>query len=337
MKGYKRYLLKKSSWYLVTLFVAVLLNFLLPRLMPGDPVSTMVAVLAEGMTDAQSIKLVYEAYMVEFGLDKPFWQQFFVYVGNLLKGNLGVSFTFYPRTVADIVISAVPWTVRLQIPAIITGWCLGNALGAVAAYRKGIFDKVFFPFFLFISAIPTFGLAIVNVFFFANKLRLFPASLGYSFDMIPDWSNPRFLLSVLNHYRLPFLTMVMVAIGGQCLGMREMSIYELNADYVKYSRFMGIRDSKIVRYVFRNAMLPQITGLAVSLGTMIGGNLVAEIVFSYPGIGTTLFRAIGAQDYPVISACTLMITILVLVANFCVDLLYGVIDPRIRLTQQEES
>jgi peptide/nickel transport system permease protein len=155
--------------------------------------------------------------------------------------------------------------------------------------------------------------------------------------MLPDWSNPRFILSMLNHYRLPFLTMVMAAIGGQSLGMREMSIYELNADYVKYSRFMGIKDSKIVWYVFRNAMLPQITGLALSLGTMIGGNIVAEIVFSYPGIGTTLFTAISSQDFPVISACTLMITILVLAANFFVDILCGIIDPRIRLTQQEEG
>jgi peptide/nickel transport system permease protein len=131
--------------------------------------------------------------------------------------------------------------------------------------------------------------------------------------------------------------MVLVAIGGQSLGMREMSIYELNADYVKYSRLLGIKDSKIVWYVFRNAMLPQITGLALSLGTMIGGNLVAEIIFSYPGIGTTLFTAITSQDFPLISGCTLIITITVLVANFLVDVLCGLVDPRIRLNQEEES
>ena len=186
------------------------------------------------------------------------------------------------------------------------------------------------------SSLPAFAFAAINVFIFAVKLRLFPSHLGYAFDMLPDWSNPQFIFSVLNHYRLPFITMVMGAIGGQCLGMREMSIYELNADYVKYSRLMGIKDSRIVTYVFRNAMLPQVTGLAVSLGTMIGGNIVVEIVFSYPGIGTTLFAAITGQDFPVISACTLMITIIVLVANFSVDLLYGIIDPRIKLTQQEE-
>jgi len=337
MHGYQKYLGKKALWYGVTLFIAILLNFMLPRLIPGNPVATLVARSTTGLTDAQAIKHIYDAYMAEFGLDKPIWQQFFIYLGKLFRGDMGKSFGQYPRPVSEIIASALPWTLRLQIPAIMVGWFLGNALGALAAYRKGIFDRVFFPFFLFISAIPAFGLGIVLVHFLANTLHLFPGSLGYSFDMLINWSSPAFILSVLNHYRLPFLTMVLVAIGGQAMGMREMSIYELNADYVKYSRFMGIRDSKIVWYVFRNAMLPQITGLALSLGTMVGGNLIAEIIFSYPGIGTTMLVAISSQDFPLISGCTLIITITVLAANFLVDVLCGIIDPRIRLTQQEEE
>ena len=336
MRGYKKYLARKMGWYVITLFLAFLLNFTLPRLMPGNPVAEMISNASIGVTDAQAVKAIYDAYMTEFGLDKPMWQQFLIYVKNLFQGRLGFSFVQYPREVADIIKSAVPWTLRLQLPAIFTGWLLGNSLGALAAYRKGIFDKVFFPFFLFVAALPAFGLAIVNVHFLANKLHLFPGSLGYAFDMIPSWKNPQFILSLLSHYRLPFLTMVIAMIGGQSLGMREMSIYELNADYVKYSRLMGIKDNKIVFYVFRNAMLPQITGLALSLGTMIGGNLVAEIIFSYPGIGTTLFRSITGKDFPLISACTLMITIMVLAANFVVDIICGIIDPRVRLTQQEE-
>ena len=336
MRGYTKYLLKKTGWYLITLFVAFLLNFTLPRLMPGNPVSNMIALATQGLTDYQSIKQIYDAYMVEFGLDKPIWQQFFIYVGNMLQGKLGFSFVQSPREVSDIIKSAVPWTLRLQLPAILTGWLLGNSLGALAAYRKGIFDRVFFPFFLFIAALPAFGLAIVNVHFLANQAHLFPGSLGYAFDMIPNWRSPNFIASMLRHYQLPFLTMVIAMIGGQSLGMREMSIYELNADYVKYSRLMGIKDNRIVFYVFRNAMLPQITGLALALGGMIGGNLVAEIVFSYPGIGTTMFRAISGQDFPLISACTLMVTIMVLAANFLVDIICGIIDPRVRLTQQEE-
>ena len=337
MNGYWNYLGKKLGWYLVTLFIAVLLNFLLPRLIPGNPVMTLVANATTGLTDAQAIKRIYDGFMAEFGLDKPLWQQFFIYIGKIFKGDMGKSFGQYPRDVSDIISSAIPWTIRLQIPAIITGWFLGNALGALAAYRKGVFDKVFFPFFLFVAAIPAFGLGIVLVHFLANTLHVFPGRLGYAFDLLINWTNPAFILSVLNHYRLPFLTMVLVAIGGQALGMREMSIYELNADYVKYSRLLGIKDQTIVWYVFRNAMLPQITGLALALGTMVGGNLIAEIVFSYPGNGTTMLLAISSQDFPLISGCTLIVTITVLIANFIVDIICGIIDPRIRLTQQEEG
>jgi peptide/nickel transport system permease protein len=337
MGGYWKYLGKKFGWYIVTLFVAVLLNFMLPRLIPGNPVQTLVSNATTGMTDAQAVKRIYDAYMTEFGLDKPIWQQFFIYVNKLLHGDMGKSFSRYPREVSEIIGTSIPWTLRLQIPAIIAGWFLGNSLGALAAYRKGIFDKVFFPFFLFIAAVPAFGLGIVLVHFLANQLHWFPGRLGYAFDLIINWKNPAFILSMLNHYRLPFMTMVLVAIGGQSLGMREMSIYELNADYVKYSRLLGIKDSKIVWYVFRNAMLPQITGLALSMGTMVGGNLIAEIIFSYPGIGTTMLQGISSQDFPLISGCTLIVTITVLIANFLVDIICGLIDPRVRLTQQEEG
>ena len=336
MKGLYKYFAKKSAWYLLTLFVAVFLNFLLPRLIPGNPVAVIVSRMTTGIMDQATITRIYEVFMEMFGLDKPFWQQFFIYIGNILRGNLGISFYLYPRTVSNMIAASVGWTLMLQFPAIITGWFIGNALGALTAYRKGVFDKVFFPFFLFLAAIPAFGFAYSNVYFFAVKLHIFPGGLGYSFDMLPNWS-PAFILSVLSHYRLPFITMVLVAIGGQSLGMRQMSIYELNADYVKYSRLMGIKDRKIVWYVFRNAMLPQITGLALSLGTMIGGNLVAEIVFSYPGIGTTLFTAIRNQDFPVISGCTLIISVMVLAANYIVDIICGIIDPRVRITQQEEN
>ena len=313
------------------------MNFLLPRLIPGNPVAAIVVKAVGTLTDATAMERIYNTYIEMFGLNKPFWQQFFIYLGNVFRGNLGLSFFQYPRPVSEIIGSSVHWTLMLQFPAIIVGWFLGNALGALAVYRKGVFDRVLFPFFLFLGTIPAFGFAYLNVYFFAVKLNLFPAGLGYAFDMRIDWMSPAFVLSVLSHYRLPFLTMVLIAIGGQSLGMREMAIYELNADYVKYSRLMGIKDKKIVWYVFRNAVLPQITGLALALGTIIGGNLIAEIVFSYPGIGLTLFSAIRNQDFPLISGCTLIISIMVLAANFIVDIICGIIDPRVRLTQQEEN
>lgn len=334
MKGYKKYYTNKIIWYLVTLVIAVVLNFVLPRLMPGDPVSAIAARSVDGMTDTTAIQKVYEEYAEKFGVNKPMIVQFGAFVKNMLKGDFGVSFSQYPRTVSDIVASSVWWTVCLQLPAILVGWFLGNLLGAVAAYMKGVFDKAILPVFLFLSNVPAFGMATVLLFVFAIHLGWFPTSGGYGFELIPN-ASWEFFKSVMWHYQLPFWSIVLITIGGQAIGMRSMSIYELNADYVKYSRFLGIKDRKIVGYVFRNAMLPQITGLAMSIGTMIGGALVAEIIFSYPGIGSTILSAVKGRDYPLISACTLIITIMVLLANLAVEILYGVIDPRIKAAQQD--
>lgn len=334
MNGYKKYYTNKIIWYLITFAIAVALNFVLPRLMPGDPVSAIAARAVDGMTDSTAIQAVYEDYAEKFGVNQPMIIQFLVFVKNAFRGDFGVSFSQYPRTVADIIASSVWWTVCLQLPAIILGWFLGNILGAVAAYTKGVFDKGILPVFLFISNVPAFGMATILLFVFSLKLGWAPSSGGYGFDLIPN-ASLTFFKSVLSHYQLPFWSIVLITVGGQAIGMRSMSIYELNADYVKYSRFLGIKDRTIVGYVFRNAMLPQITGLAMSIGTMIGGALVAEIIFSYPGLGTTLLSAVKGRDYPLISACTLIITIMVLLANLFVEMIYGVIDPRIKAAQQD--
>lgn len=334
MRGSKKYYFNKIIWYILTLIVAVILNFLLPRLMPGNPVSSIAVRATKGMTDQTIVQKVYEQYAKTFGLNQPLYMQFFTYVKNLFKGNLGVSFIYYPRDVADILAKSVWWTICLQLPAIIIGWFLGNILGAVAAYSKGVWDEVILPVSLFLANMPAFAMAILLQFFFGVYLKWFPTSLGYGFNMTPNMSFS-FIGSIIQHYQLPFWSIVLITIGGQAIGMRSMSIYELNADYVKYSRFLGIKDRKIVKYVFKNAMLPQVTGLALSLGTMVGGALVAEIIFSYPGVGTTLLSAISGRDYPLISGCTLIITIMVLIANLGVEILYGFIDPRVKAEQQD--
>jgi len=190
------------------------------------------------------------------------------------------------------------------------------------------------PVSIFVSNFPAFGMAVILLVIFAINLKWFPTSGGYGFDLIPNWSW-KFVWSVIVHYQLPFWSIVLIIIGGQAIGMRSMSIYELNADYVKYSRFLGIKDRKIIGYVFRNAMLPQVTGLALSIGTMVGGNLVAEIIFSYPGLGSTILTAVLGGDYPLISATTLLITLMLLSATFIIEILYGFIDPRIKAAQSD--
>jgi peptide/nickel transport system permease protein len=334
LKGYRRYFLNKAGWFVITLIAAFMLNFFLPRMMPGDPVAAIVARQAQGMSNSTGVQAIYEQYTKLFGTDKPVYQQFFIYMANVLRGDFGFSFSQYPRTVAEVLSASLWWTIMLQFPAIIFGWIVGNSLGAIAAYRKGGLDKVAMPVSILISNLPAFGMAVILLVVFAATLKWLPASGGYAFDMIPSLS-VNFLGSALLHYILPFASIVLLAIGGQAIGMRSMAIYELNADYVRYSRFMGIKDNQISRYVFRNAMLPQITGLALAIGTMIGGALVAEIIFSYPGLGTVLLTAISGRDYPLISAVTLIITIMALIANFAIEILYGFIDPRIKAAQAD--
>ncbi|MGW8225589.1 MAG: ABC transporter permease [Anaerolineales bacterium] len=335
MKGYFRYFSGKALWFLITLLFAFILNFLLPRMMPGDPIKGILSRVAQGMSDATGVQATYQRYTELFGLDKPLPQQFLIYVNNVLHGDFGYSIAQYPRTVADVIASSLWWTVILQLPAILVGWLIGNFLGVLAAYRKSGFDKVLMPASIFASSLPAFGMAVILMVVFAFTLEWLPSSGGYGFDMIPNLSWG-FIWSVLVHYQLPFWSIVLVLIGGQAIGMRAMSIYELNSDYVKFARFMGIKDRKILRYVFRNAMLPQVTGLALAIGTLVGGALVAEIVFSYPGLGTTIFSAALGGDYPLISATALIITMMVLITTFTIEILYGFIDPRIRAAQIED-
>jgi peptide/nickel transport system permease protein len=334
LKGYYKYLATKIVWFMITLVCAFILNFILPRLMPGDPVAAIVSRFAQGMSNATGVQAIYQQYTELFGTNRPMIEQFFIYVRNVFHGDFGYSIAQYPRTVADVIKSSIWWTICLQFPAIIVGWILGNTLGALAAYLRKGFDRVLLPISIFLSNLPTFGMAVILLVIFAVNLKWFPTSGGYGYDMIPNFSWS-FIWSVIVHYQMPFWSIVLIAIGGQAIGMRSMSIYELNADYVKFARFLGIKDRKIIGYVFRNAMLPQVTGLALSIGTMVFGALVAEIIFSYPGLGSTILTAVMGGDYPLISATTLIITLMVLVSTFIIEILYGVIDPRIKAAQSD--
>nr|MBQ1578060.1 ABC transporter permease [Oscillospiraceae bacterium] len=219
MKGYRKYFGKKILWFIITFIAAVILNFVLPRLMPADPVSAITGKMASGMTDATAVQEIYKRFEEEFGTNKPLITQFFIFVRNLFRGDLGTSFSQYPRKVSDIISSAIGWTVALQLPAILVGWLLGNILGALAAYIRKGFDKVLLPIALFLSNVPAFGMAVTLLVIFAVKLKVAPIAGGYAFDMIPNMSW-RFIKSVISHYQLPFWSIVLVSIGGQAIGMR---------------------------------------------------------------------------------------------------------------------
>lgn len=341
-----RHFMIRLWWYLVTFFVAVTINFFLPRLGPSSPVDILMGKVS-GSMDSETAKVKEETYLKEFGLVEVDAQghlvrntagqpiktsslkQFINYLVMSTKGDLGSSIIQHPKKVGDIIATAIPWTLALQLPTVIIGWIVGNLLGALAAYKRGIFDSVFYPLSLLVSAIPPFCFGIILIFVFGISLRWFPAMGGYNDGMLPtlSWN---FIASAAYYYFLPFMSIFLIIVGGQAIGMRSMCIYELGTDYVKYSKQLGVKESKILLYMFRNAMLPQLTGLALALGSMVGGALLTEMIFSYPGIGMAMLSAIQSSDYPVIQGCTLLITVCVLVANFSVDILIGFLDPRIR-------
>ena len=256
--------------------------------------------------------------------------QFFTYIGNVFKGDLGLSYSQYPKPVLDIIKESLPWTLAIQAPTIILGWIVGNLLGAFAAYKRGIFDKVFFPCAMFLNGVPFFVFGMLLVALFSITLGWFPAMGAYSPDIPELTFNWNCIKSVGFYYILPFFSVFPILLSGQATGMRSMSIYELGTDYMKYAKWLGLREGKIISYVFRNAMLPQLTGLAQSLGAMVGGALITEMIFSYPGLGMAMLTAIQQNDYATIQGCTLMISTCVLVANFAVDVLIAVFDPRVK-------
>jgi len=343
-----QHLLKRMGWYFATFLVAVVINFLLPRLGDANPVDVVMA--KAGNMDSKSAREKEEGYLKEFGLvaldgqgnivrdaaGKPvrasLGSQFASYLSMSLRGDLGSSMVQHPKRVGEIIATAIPWTLALQLPTLVFGWIIGNLLGALAAYKRGIFDRAFYPLALLASAVPAFCFGILLVYFFGIRLEWFPAVGGYDDGMIPTLSW-EFLQSASYYYVLPFLSVFLVVVGGQAIGMRSMCIYELGTDYVKYAKLLGIKESKILLYMFRNAMLPQLTGLALSLGAMVGGALITEMIFSYPGLGMAMLTAIQTSDYPVITGCALLVTVCVLIANFSVDMLIGFLDPRIRAAE----
>ncbi len=337
MSKFQRYLFNKFLWFLLAFSIALVLNFLLPRLIPGNPVDSIVGQMSQGGgVSGESLEKLYAAYIAEFGLDQPMWRQFTIYVGRLAQGDLGTSFARSPARVQYLIMQALPWTIALMLPAILLGWIVGNILGALAAYKGGWLDRVVFPTSLFVSSIPYYCLAIILLYVFAVHWPIAPAGGGYGYDKTPGWNLP-FFVDVLRHYWLPFLTQATIFIGGQAVGMRAMSVYELDADYVRFAHGLGVSGNRITAYIFRNAMLPQITGLALAIGGLVSGGLISEIVFGYPGIGTLLFSSIRTSDYPVIQGITLLVMVGVLTANFIVDIAYGFIDPRIRAKTTGES
>lgn len=329
----KQYFGRKVLIYLLTFFIAVSVDWLIPRFMPGNPIDIMVS--RAGLRGS-AVEMMYNYYTQVFGLDLPIWQQYLNFWGALLRGDLGISIYLFPTPVAQVIMNAVPFDIALLIPAILLSWFAGNQFGAFAA-RSRTLDNTVLPVGYILTATPYMWLGILLAWLFGIVLKIFPISGAYSYAMASTDLSVDFVLSFLQHWILPFASLFLVAFGGWAIGMRNMIIYELEADYSHYLEALGAPRKLVRKYAFRNAILPQITGLALQLGVIVAGALATEIVFAYPGIGYLILEAIHNQDYFLLQGCFLFIITGVLLANFAIDLVYVLVDPRTRMGMQGQT
>jgi peptide/nickel transport system permease protein len=325
-----RFLLRRAGFYLIALWAAITLNFIIPRLMPGDPTDAYIAKL-QGQ---QISRAQLAAIRAEFGVNPsiPLWQQYLNYLNGILHGNLGISTSQFPTQVLTILQQSLPWTIGLVGAAVILSFFIGTLIGMLTAWRRGSwYDSLLPPVLTFLSAAPYFWMALGLVYVFAVGLSWFPTDSGYDvFSVSPGWSLA-FLGSVLQHAILPVVTLVIGSLGGWVLTMRNTMITTLSEDYVLMAQAKGLPDQRVMlHYAARNAILPSITSFSISLGLVVSGALLTEIVFNYPGIGFALFKGIQGDDYGLIAGCFLVIALAVLLANFLSEVLYALLDPRVR-------
>ena len=322
----RRYFGRKLFVYLLTFFVAATIDWLIPRFMPGNPVQSL---LSRSHVTPEALPSLQAYYENLFGLDKPFLTQYANFWGALLHGDLGRSVYLSGSPVTQVIMGAVPYTLALLIPAILLSYWAGNKFGAMAA-RRPLLDNAVLPIGYVLTATPYMWLAIVIAWVLGTIVGIFPISGGYSYALEPSWSWT-FISSLLSHWFMPFMSLFLVQFGGWAIGMRNLIIYELDADYSRYLGALGAPSRLVRRYAYRNALLPQVTGLALSLGVVVAGALVTEIVFAYPGLGKLLLAAVQNEDYFLLQGIFLFVIAGVLVANFLVDIAYVVIDPRTRV------
>lgn len=331
MGGYLKYLLQRFVIFLATIFVSVTIVFFVPRLVPGHPLLAVFSRMAAVGGRVNAPELI-EEYNRLFGLDKGLWEQYVSFLRELARGNLGYSIGSFPSEVSDMLRSALPWTIGLLTLTTIISWVLGSLIGAVVGWRgkKSRFFQALVPAALVLYTIPYYILALLLVFLFAFLWPIFPLSGAYSVGLVPELSID-FARDVLHHGMLPALSIILVSLGWWFLSMRSLITSLKGEDFILQAEAKGLSERRILwAYAFRNALLPQATGLAISMGHIVGGALITEVIFAYPGLGWLTYNSITSIDFPVIQGAVLLIVFAVALANLVIDMIYPLIDPRIR-------
>lgn len=324
-----KYLVQRLGFYFVAAILAIAINFFLPRLMAGDPVDVMLAGFDTSSLTPEAIEQLREAFGF---IDAPLPQQFISYISNVLQGNFGVSVSRYPTPVSDILGVALRWTLLMTGTALLLTFSIGILLGIQAAWKRGGFvDTYIVPIGAIMGAIPYFWVALITLFIFSLQLGWFPLGRAEASGIPADWSNPEYVGGVVYHMTLPVLTLFIAGFRGWMFGMRNNMVSVISQDYIIMAIAKGLPDRRVqFQYAARNAILPSLTGFALALGFLLGGSLLTEVVFSYPGVGLTLLNAVNARDYPVMQGIFLILTMMVLLANFIADSVYILLDPRTR-------
>lgn len=324
------FIVKRLALALVTIYVVITLTFFMIRLMPGNAMSYLEAQLSAqgGLTTQQIAAKVQEAYGVQ--PKGPLWHQYLSYLGNAARGNFGTSILDPGKTVLSVIAGALPWTLLVVGLALVVSFALGVTIGTmIAAFPQSMLAKIATGVVSFLAAVPNYIIALVLIYLVADQEHALPASGPYSLTVTPGWNVP-FIGSVLQHAILPVLSFVIVGFGGWALTMKGSVSTILGADYVRAGEAWGLSRYRVTRsYIGRNAMLPMVTNLGLSLGYLFGGSVFVETFFVYPGLGYYLVQSVNQRDYPVMMGCFLLITIAVVVSNLIVDLVYPLVDPRI--------
>jgi peptide/nickel transport system permease protein len=320
-----RIIARRLALYVVTAWVAISVNFILPHLMPGDPIQTLIGKI-QGQVTPQEIRAIRLSF--GGGLDKPLLSQYFTYMTQLFHGNLGVSITL-SQPVTTILKASVPWTLGLIGISTVLSFIIGTFCGALLGWTRGSRLDSLIPTATFFQAIPYFFLATVMLLRFALQFHWFPVLGAYSQNLHPGWTWA-FAASAFRYAELPVISIVLSSIAGWMLGMRNMMITVVAEDFVLMSVAMGLPKRKVIMTAARNAVLPSIANLSLAIGLVVSGALLVELVFNYPGVGDLLVNAVQNEDYPLIQGIFLVITLTVLAANLLADLVYLALDPRTR-------
>ena len=329
-----RYLIPRTIQFLTIIFVGITVTFIIPRLSPTDPVEAQIAtMMARGQSlDPQAVASMRAALTDMYGLSGSPVQQYFAFWGRLLRGDLGPSLGNFPTPVSEMILQALPYTLSLLVPALIISWIFGNLFGALSSYypkNKALY--VIEGLGQTVRPIPYYIVALVLLVVFGFFIPIFPFSGAYPMGVRPNLSL-EFILTYIHHAILPAATLVLVGFGGWFVGMKSLTSNIISEDYVVYAETAGLKKNKILgNYIIRNALLPQLTGLALSIGTVFSGALIMEVVFGYPGIGSLTLVAVFRNDYSMIMGIAIYSIVGVAAAVFLMDLLYPLFDPRVRL------